>query len=200
MYDNWNKCIFWIGATAEQSANNFQQLIFWEIAQFIGLAECGVPHHPVATCDMGNQYSQVILHHLSLMYVPGKNFTMADISSTGVEVLCQWWQTQSRGGMFVRAVIQQSTSNCATTWGDSLRSRRWWNMSVTQGILWKRMASGPKTLFPSGTKLTCQDDLLVRGNRIVILTSLVFIFWRRSTVGLRLILRTIGSSCTLAYF
>ena len=52
---------------AEQSANNFQQFIFQEIAQFIELAECGVPHHPVAARDTGNQYSQVMLHHLSLM-------------------------------------------------------------------------------------------------------------------------------------
>ena len=56
-------------ATAEQSTNKFQQFIYSknQIAQFIGLAECEVPHHPVAARNTGNQYSQVILHHLSLI-------------------------------------------------------------------------------------------------------------------------------------
>ena len=35
------------------------------------------------------------------------------------------------------------------------------------------------------SKLTCQDDLLVRGNRIVILTSLALTFWRGCTATSR---------------
>ena len=45
---------------------NLHRFVFRKVAQFTELSDCGVPHHPVAAWDTGNQHSQVVLHHLTL--------------------------------------------------------------------------------------------------------------------------------------
>ena len=46
MSENCNEYIFWIGTTAQQSADELKQFIFREISQFTELDLSGVPHHP----------------------------------------------------------------------------------------------------------------------------------------------------------
>ena len=67
MHDNRNTNIFWIGATAQQSAQNFKRFIFHEMSQFTELNLCGVPHHPTAVATTGDQYCQEALRHLTEM-------------------------------------------------------------------------------------------------------------------------------------